>query len=351
MITTNSLGQRIAKTDEQIAAFWRWFGKSKVVDEQGRPLVVYHGTNADFDRFDLSRGAIHGHALGPGAYFTNNHGLAESYGGQVIHAYLALNNPTFSIKRKTVKRAQVEHILRDMESITPDVLSNYGDVRYDGRSRVLAAALEDVFFSCLNDAEVLSALINIGGVPREAVMSSVVRVTGKDGFVHGAEIAGLGVERGDKVFTALLPTCIKSATANRGTFDPKDPVITNPRRRNPPAIPAAGDLDWHGSEKQIAWAKTIRSRKLPQITGEHDRVRGEYLTFVHTPRSDNGLYRAAHENAKLTAQRQLLFITHVAPFIADARWWIDVRDRQVSEIVYIYGQGIGRTHIDTRHIT
>lgn len=122
-------------------------------------------------------------------------------------------------------------------------------------------------------------------------------------------------------------------------------------KRNPPAIPTADDLDWRGSEKQIAWAKTIRSRKLPQILGEHDRVRGEYLTFVRTPRSENGLYRAANENAKLTAQRQLLFITHVAPFIADARWWIDVRDRQVSEIVYIYGQGIGRTHIDTRHIT
>ena len=33
-------------------AFRRWFGDSKVVDERGEPLVVYHGTAADFDTFD-----------------------------------------------------------------------------------------------------------------------------------------------------------------------------------------------------------------------------------------------------------------------------------------------------------
>jgi GNAT superfamily N-acetyltransferase len=32
-------------------AFRRWFGKSVVVDEDGAPLVVYHGTSADFETF------------------------------------------------------------------------------------------------------------------------------------------------------------------------------------------------------------------------------------------------------------------------------------------------------------
>lgn len=31
--------------------FKRWFGDSKVVDEQGNPLVVYHGTSADIKSF------------------------------------------------------------------------------------------------------------------------------------------------------------------------------------------------------------------------------------------------------------------------------------------------------------
>lgn len=41
----NSAGNRIAKTEEGLRAFYEWFGDSKVVDENGRPLVVYHGTN------------------------------------------------------------------------------------------------------------------------------------------------------------------------------------------------------------------------------------------------------------------------------------------------------------------
>lgn len=34
-----------------------WFSGSKVIDEQGQPLSVYHGTNMNFDAFDLSKGA------------------------------------------------------------------------------------------------------------------------------------------------------------------------------------------------------------------------------------------------------------------------------------------------------
>jgi len=33
-------------------AFVKWFGDSKVVDDAGKPLVVYHGTRASFSKFD-----------------------------------------------------------------------------------------------------------------------------------------------------------------------------------------------------------------------------------------------------------------------------------------------------------
>jgi hypothetical protein len=32
--------------------FNKWFGKSKVVDENGKPLIVYHGTDQDFSEFE-----------------------------------------------------------------------------------------------------------------------------------------------------------------------------------------------------------------------------------------------------------------------------------------------------------
>lgn len=47
MITENSLGQKINNPEN----FWRWFGNSVTVDEQGRPLVLYHGTKQRFNTF------------------------------------------------------------------------------------------------------------------------------------------------------------------------------------------------------------------------------------------------------------------------------------------------------------
>ncbi len=57
----NSLGQPIHPTDEGIRNFHRWFGDSQAVDDHGRPIVLYHGTNQDFDTFDFSKARESGH--------------------------------------------------------------------------------------------------------------------------------------------------------------------------------------------------------------------------------------------------------------------------------------------------
>jgi hypothetical protein len=77
------------------AAFKKWFGDSKVVDADGKPLVVYHGTTSDFEQFDPSE------TFDGGLYFTNNAEHADEYaaikGGQegirILPVYLSLKNP------------------------------------------------------------------------------------------------------------------------------------------------------------------------------------------------------------------------------------------------------------------
>lgn len=61
---------------------------SKVVDDNGEPLVVYHGTDVDFTVFDTHNGA----------WFSRSFEYAESMkeernGERVIGCYLAIKNP------------------------------------------------------------------------------------------------------------------------------------------------------------------------------------------------------------------------------------------------------------------
>jgi hypothetical protein len=72
--------------------FKKWFGDweknpknaSKVVDENGEPLVVYHGTSSEFNVFDLEKSSVYG-IYGQGFYFTNNKKIAEEYLGGVLN--------------------------------------------------------------------------------------------------------------------------------------------------------------------------------------------------------------------------------------------------------------------------
>lgn len=83
----NSRGERIAKSKEALDNFYRWFGDSKVVDEQGRPLIVYHGTREKFDTFSKEK-----IKRGSGFWFSSNKEISKEY-GDVKEFYLSAKNP------------------------------------------------------------------------------------------------------------------------------------------------------------------------------------------------------------------------------------------------------------------
>ena len=85
----NSNGDRIAKSAEALRNFYKWFGDSKVVDRKGRPVVMYHGTNAKFDTFNKEYlgGTDYGF-YGSGFYFHPMKKFAKTYGKNVLSVYL-----------------------------------------------------------------------------------------------------------------------------------------------------------------------------------------------------------------------------------------------------------------------
>lgn len=92
-------GSKLDKT------FFEWFKDSKVLDHDGKPLIVYHGTNVHFNTFSYNDfGKTDWGMYGKGFYFTPDRLLALEYAKQsveiqgkgkpvVLSCYLSIQNP------------------------------------------------------------------------------------------------------------------------------------------------------------------------------------------------------------------------------------------------------------------
>lgn len=110
----------------QTEAFKRWFKGSKAVDADGKPLVVYHGTGADIEVFNVSeRGEF-----GGGIYLTpDTKGASDyaTYRGQgpanVMPVYVSIKNPASAAEASQVaswkgeENAQAELIRRGYDGV------------------------------------------------------------------------------------------------------------------------------------------------------------------------------------------------------------------------------------------
>lgn len=118
---------RVAEAAAMPSNFSEWFGNSKVVNEDGSPKVVYHGSKSgQFDVFDVNSAPVRARTGPNGAYFTDSFGDAYTYagkGGHVISAYLSLQNPldiTADFKKfRKKKMTFTEAKLKALEKLTP----------------------------------------------------------------------------------------------------------------------------------------------------------------------------------------------------------------------------------------
>ena len=123
----NSKGERINKSAEALTNFWKWFGDSKVVDEQGRPLVVYHGTNAEFSEFDARfiKSSTGRADLGLGYYFSSEKTgsgdqSADWYGNIIMPVYLKSENPFIVPENE-------KELGKKLLSLDPNIETKFGE--------------------------------------------------------------------------------------------------------------------------------------------------------------------------------------------------------------------------------
>jgi len=207
-------------------AFRQWFGDSKVVDANGEPLMVYHGTVSDFATFDKTRDV--GFHFGPSVVANKRleavrGDLARREGkkkkdtvaGNVIPVYLSIDNPLevmdagdwtveqFGpqlVELGVISQGQLEQIVA-----TAEKLSEKAGMQFDQRFMIqrqygldqMRLAVERAGYGGLKYANKYETRKSLSASSPKAVS-----------------------------WIALYPEQIKSATGNQGTFDPSDPDIT-----------------------------------------------------------------------------------------------------------------------------
>ena len=105
----------------ELPEFKAWFDNSPVVDRDGKPLILYHGTTKDFDAFDptISKSLQN---YGEGVYFATNPKDVlggRKTGARIIPAYTALKNPliiTFDDYRANYKGLTPKEVTARLKS-------------------------------------------------------------------------------------------------------------------------------------------------------------------------------------------------------------------------------------------
>lgn len=204
--------------------FKAWFKGSKIVDEQGKPLVVYHGTSDSIQAFDLDHPNRRDHGwLGDGVYLTDEPGLASSYSlikrgsgdPNIMPLYVSLKKPYMATPydKRELSEASPEHI----RAWTEDLKSR----GYDG------------------------VVMEYGHLPGEKVVKQPKKGMAPVNLAPDASLKERtamelppGYTRIPREIVVFNPSQVKSVF-NRGTFDPTNPNIM----AGALAVPAVYDPD------------------------------------------------------------------------------------------------------------
>ena len=188
---TKAAAMKVARPEQfDTPAFKAWFGDSKVVDSEGRPLRVFHGTARDFDTFDM------------GQQNSNYNGSWRFRGRE---GFFFASHPD-----------EAEDVAYWAEA--------YNDPLTPSTRGLAGANIKPVYLSIQNPYVRKSggAWTQIWYDNNWQELQAKCKAKGCDGII----IVGTGKAAGRMMYVVFSPAQIKSALANTGTFDFSNPRIT-----------------------------------------------------------------------------------------------------------------------------
>lgn len=211
--------------------FKRWFGNSKAVDKNGKPLVLYHGTRQDFTAFDKGKlgAATEAASASKGFFFSNRPQTAESYTNIVLPDEKAAHDALFdegTKLRKSAFRSRSPDPKKRAERMNR--LAREGDelLQQASEMRRQGGNVMPVYLSMKNPL-----VYDMKGKRyRDQSYSDIIERAiseGRDGvIIKNTYDAVLGDGIADDVYVIFDPKQVKSAIGNSGKFDPDVDDIT-----------------------------------------------------------------------------------------------------------------------------
>lgn len=196
----------------------KWFKDSVVVDENNKPLTVYHGSPSDFNIFDFKHIGKTGTTEGYGIYFTDNKETASRYAESKLYSvYLSIQKP-LSYNTITITRSELAKLIKALDKKGDDFLSEFEDVNFLGYNKVLNIALNSLFKYNDNDVDIIHDIMNtMGGYhAMERVYPILKKVLGYDGIVVEKDY-----DVAETHYVVFHPNQIKSIE-NDGSWDLDD---------------------------------------------------------------------------------------------------------------------------------
>lgn len=180
-----------------------YFKDSKVRDENGNLLVVYHGSPSKFNEFSYQFMNTNGNAHGRGFYFTEDKTFAEGYrkgdDGQLLKGYLNIEKVA-SESNITMRKTDVVKLIKAIcndqaqyavendgydsiqDALKDSFVSNYVDT-YSAYSMdsVYREVADIVLRGSENDVDIIAELTNAAGT--SAVLPLIKDTIGYDGII------------------------------------------------------------------------------------------------------------------------------------------------------------------------
>lgn len=222
-------------------AFKRWFKGSKVVDAQGKPLRVYHGTNNDIRAFDNSE------SLNGMIFFATDPKFASGYakgdynsgdGGNVIPCYLRVLKLFDFRKHWELAYRFFDEVGGVHDSMAEEKIriALYGKPDVEDHENPLIHSRQ-------MDAEEFAEAVKRGAYPALECDQFVNWLTGYG--VDGMVI----LENGSINYCVFSPNQVKSAISNSGKFDADNENITEGSLS--PGLLESAFIAYHGTASKF----------------------------------------------------------------------------------------------------